>query len=163
CIQIRLISTSVLCIGGGPPSKPLSAIGETVQMVLGENNSIISGIDGGIDSSHILQLLTDENVCSIQFAQDASTSNAASASTSILPLSVELSSPAPTLTCPEPVITQSLRSPLLPHTISRAPITSRKTPQSTQDLIGELTVKKLKLEIEYFDLKVKTLKRQLEE
>ncbi|XP_061194049.1 uncharacterized protein LOC133202272 [Saccostrea echinata] len=148
--------------GGGPPSKPLSAVAETVQMVIGETNSIISGIDGGIDSSEVLHLFTDENVCSIQFLQEASSNNhqhVSSASTSILPLSPGLLSPTPTSTSPLPVVTQ--KSPLLPRTI--APVMSRKPSQSKQDLIEELTVKKLKLEIEYFNLKVKALQRKLEE
>lgn len=63
-----------------------------------------------------------------------------------------------------------------PPTISigHAVVTTSSTPLSTsctctiskrshQKQIEELTVKKLKLEIEYFDLKVKSLKRKLEE
>lgn len=60
--QISLLGRSdCLRFGGGPPSNELSALAKTVQMVIGETNAIITGIDGGIDSS-VLHLITDDNV-----------------------------------------------------------------------------------------------------
>ena len=49
-------------IGGGPPPKPLSSLAETVEMVIGERNSILDGIPGGIDSSLINQLVTEDSM-----------------------------------------------------------------------------------------------------
>lgn len=60
-LYLKINFVSYIFIGGGPPSKPLSALAETVQMVIGESNAIITGIDGGIDSS-VLHLITDDNV-----------------------------------------------------------------------------------------------------
>lgn len=57
---------------------------------------------------------------------------------------------------------RSQKSPVMPHTLSSAPGTSLQT-QSKSEVIEELTIKKSNLENEYFDLKVKALKRKLEE
>lgn len=157
--EISNFRKSSTATGGGPPSKPLSALAETVQMVIGESNAIITGIDGGIDSS-VLHLITDDNVCTFQILQDVNCNTSSSQATAILPLSPMLCSSPPSMQSSLPV--RSQKSPVLPHTISRAPRTSLQT-QSKSEVIEELTIKKIKLEIEYFDLKVKALKRKLEE
>lgn len=41
--------------GGGPPQKTLSTIAMAVSNVVGENNTCLSGIPGGLDTS-IIQL-----------------------------------------------------------------------------------------------------------
>nr|XP_022321470.1 uncharacterized protein LOC111123444 [Crassostrea virginica] len=56
--------------GGGPPPKSISR--DSGDGDCGERNSIIDGIYGGIDSSLINQLVTEDSMCSIQILQEPS-------------------------------------------------------------------------------------------
>ena len=48
----------------------------------------------------------------------------------------------------------------MPQHVPKSSVTGKK---SNQEIIEELTIKKLKVETEYFEMKVKALKRKLEE
>ncbi|KAL5009733.1 hypothetical protein ScPMuIL_012038 [Solemya velum] len=137
--------------GGGPPHKSLSPLAEAVQSVLGEDSEVISGIEGGIDSSLISLLQPNEDVCTIstiQLVNDTPRSSMPTfgTATQLLPLSPSIPSPSSLL--------------VQPSHCQPARIWELST---NQQIIEELTIKKLKLEIEYFELKVKKLKRDAEE
>ena len=53
-----------------------------------------------------------------------------------------------------------LPSPVMPRHVHKSPITGKT---SNQENIEELTITRLKVEIEYFEMKVKAQKRKLEE
>ncbi|KAJ8353227.1 hypothetical protein SKAU_G00207940 [Synaphobranchus kaupii] len=47
--EIAAFKSNLLRTGGGPPGKPLSALCEVVQRILGEDNAVISGVEGSQD------------------------------------------------------------------------------------------------------------------
>nr|XP_022290079.1 uncharacterized protein LOC111101768 [Crassostrea virginica] len=146
--------------GGGPPPKPLSPLAETVEMVIGERNSIIDGISGGIDSSLINQLVTEDSMCSIQILQEPSQNDTLISALPLLPIF----SPSPVNVSSSSTTSMPVRahitSPVMPRHVPKSSVTGKK---SNQEIIEELTIKKLKVETEYFEMKVKALKRKLEE
>ncbi|KAL5004785.1 hypothetical protein ScPMuIL_018241 [Solemya velum] len=134
---------------GGPPHKSLSLLAEAVQSVLGQDSEVISGIEGGIDSSLVSLLQTNEDVCTISTIQLVNDTPRTSmptfgTATQLLPLSPSILSPSSLLV-----------QPSQPSRILES--------STNQQTIEELTITKLKLQIEYFELKVKKLKRDAEE
>ncbi|KAL5015838.1 hypothetical protein ScPMuIL_005427 [Solemya velum] len=85
--------------GGGPPHKSLSPLAEAVQSVLSEDSEVISGIEGGIDSSLISLLQPNEDVCTISTIQLVNETPRSSiptfgTATQLLPLSPNIPSPS---------------------------------------------------------------------
>ncbi|XP_062613578.1 uncharacterized protein LOC134275315 [Saccostrea cucullata] len=122
--------------GGGPPPKALSAIAEAVSSVVGENNTCLTGIGGGADTTLIqLGLLGEE------------------------PLGIHvIEGPSDTVSCfatppPPPMPSTSTSTSRL---VSRTSSTTGSTDLKRK--IDELTVRKLELEVEYYALKIKKAK-----
>ncbi|XP_048738754.2 myb/SANT-like DNA-binding domain-containing protein 4 [Ostrea edulis] len=137
--------------GGGPPPKPLSAIAETVQMVIGEENAIIDGVQGGIDSS-LLQLLTnDGNICNVQIIQ--SEPEFSMTLPPIIPLS-------PRLPLPAPLHVPSASSSVPAGNTCTRCAKAQTDNRNRQSEIEEMTIRKLHLEIEYYEMKLKKLKEE---
>ncbi|KAL0964176.1 hypothetical protein UPYG_G00320240 [Umbra pygmaea] len=60
--EIAAFKSNILRTGGGPPGKPLSALCEVVQRILGEDNVAISGVEGSQDPAAMkLEMLTQSH------------------------------------------------------------------------------------------------------
>nr|XP_034332402.1 uncharacterized protein LOC105324999 [Crassostrea gigas] len=134
--------------GGGPPPRPLSAIAETVSNVVGQHNACLSGIDGGIDSS-MLQILGDSEqlglgIHVIEGPPDIEPHIMSTGTTQ---------DTAATITSPPPARTAASQ---------QTPATHAEYSSSTslKRRIEELTVKKLELEVDYLQLKIRKLKKE---
>lgn len=122
--------------GGGPPQKTLSTIAMAVSNVVGENNTCLSGIPGGLDTS-IIQLggLIGEDPVGINIIEGPPDT---------VPHILDPESPPP----PSP------SSWMLPLSRGRTNCSNPKRK------IEELTLKKLELEVQYLELKIKKLKKE---
>ncbi|XP_048746732.2 uncharacterized protein LOC125659184 [Ostrea edulis] len=133
--------------GGGPPPKPLSAVATTVCSVVGEDNACLSGIDGGIDSS-LLQILNigegSQPVGINVFEGPPGTD--------------------PLILSSTPLVTTPVQEPPLPLHVTSSMTTSLQASEnrsSQPDLkrrIEELICRKLELEVQYMELKIKKTK-----
>ncbi|XP_056013226.1 uncharacterized protein LOC125675362 [Ostrea edulis] len=120
-------------------------------MVIGEENAIIDGVQGGIDSS-LLQLLTnDGNICNVQIVQ--SEPEFSMTSPPIIPLSPRLPLPAPLH------VPSACSSVPAGNTCTRC-AKAQTDNHNRQSEIEEMTIRKLHLEIEYYEMKLKTLKEE---
>ena len=115
-------------------------------------------------NTHIKQLESIFYYCicfsSIQILQEPSQNDTL---ISALPLS-PIFSPSPVNVSSSSTTSMPVRahltSPVMPRHVPKSSVTGKK---SNQEIIEELTIKKLKVETEYFEMKVKALKRKLEE
>lgn len=121
---------------GGPPQKTLGTIAMAVSNVVGENNTCLSGIPGVLDTS-IIQLggLIGEEPVGINIIEGPPDT---------VPHILDPESPPP----PSP------SSWMLPLSRGRTNCSNPKRK------IEELTLKKLELEVQYLELKIKKLKKE---
>ncbi|XP_048738819.1 uncharacterized protein LOC125653405 [Ostrea edulis] len=132
--------------GGGPPPKPLSAVATTVCGVVGEDNACLSGIDGGIDSS-LLQILN------IGEGSQPVGINVFEGPPGMDPLILNSS----------PLVAAPVQEPSLPLTSMTTSLQASENRSSQPDLkrrIEELICRKLELEVQYMELKIKKLKQE---
>ncbi|XP_056009912.1 uncharacterized protein LOC125678237 [Ostrea edulis] len=123
--------------GGGPPPKSLSAVAEAVTSVIGANNTYLMGIEGGIDTSLLnLDIVGDESVGIHVIEGPPDTDPHILGST---PLEVTS------------VLESSL--PLVTSGNSSRDINLKRK-------MEELTCRKLELEVQYLEMKIRKLKKE---